>query len=181
MAFESLLSELDQRRAKALAMGGADKLAKRHAQGVLNARERIDYLVDAGSFVESGQLATSYRPEMMDKSPADGKVAGFASIDQRPIAVVSNDFTTLGATSSVVNGKKIRHVRNVATSSGMPLILLGESAGARMPDRMGAAGRAILGQDPQEYLRDRRTPWCRRCSAAATARPRGMPACPISS
>jgi len=159
VAFEPLLFELEQRRAKALAMGGPDKLAKRRAQGVLNARERVEYLLDAGSFVESGQLATSYRPEMMDRSPADGKVAGFGAIDQRPVAVVSNDFTTLGATSSVVNGKKIRHVRNVATSSGMPLILLGESAGARMPDRMGAAGRAILGQDPQEYLRDRRTPW----------------------
>ena len=159
MAFESLLSELGLRRAKALAMGGPDKLAKRRAQGVLNARERIEYLLDAGSFVESGQLATSHRPEMLDRSPADGKVAGFGAIDKRPVALVSNDFTTLGATSSVVNGKKIRHVRNVATSSGMPLILLGESAGARMPDRMGAAGRAILGQDPQEYLRDRRTPW----------------------
>jgi acetyl-CoA carboxylase carboxyltransferase component len=59
----------------------------------------------------------------------------------------------------VVNGKKIKHIRSVANESGMPLILLGESAGARMPDRMGAEGRAILGQDPAEYLRDRRTPW----------------------
>jgi acetyl-CoA carboxylase carboxyltransferase component len=73
--------------------------------------------------------------------------------------VVSNDFTVLGASSSVVNGKKIKHIRSVANESGMPLILLGESAGARMPDRMGAEGRAILGQDPAEYLRDRRTPW----------------------
>jgi len=159
MAFESMLSELEQRRAKALLMGGAEKLATRRAQGVLNARERVDYLLDAGSFFESGMLATSHRPEMVEKSPADGKVAGFGAIDGRPVAVVSNDFTTLGATSSVVNGKKIRHVRSVASSSGMPLVLLGESAGARMPDRMGAAGRAILGQDPMEYMRDRRTPW----------------------
>ena len=72
---------------------------------------------------------------------------------------VPNDFTVLGASSSVVNGKKIKHVKQVANESGMPLVLLGESAGARMPDRMGAAGRAILGQDPTEFLRDRRTPW----------------------
>ena len=75
------------------------------------------------------------------------------------MALVSNDFTVLGASSSVVNGKKIKHVKQVANESGMPLVMLGESAGARMPDRMGAAGRAILGQDPVEYLRDRRTPW----------------------
>ncbi|MBS0319861.1 MAG: methylmalonyl-CoA carboxyltransferase [Proteobacteria bacterium] len=159
MPFEALLDELARRRAKALAMGGAEKLEKRRAQGVLDARQRLDYLLDAGTFVESGLLATSFRPEMVEKSPADGKVAGFGAIDGRPVAVVSNDFTTLGASSSVVNGKKIRHVRTVATQSGMPLILLGESAGSRMPDRMGAPGRAILGQDAQEYLRDRRTPW----------------------
>ncbi len=159
MAFEALLQELNDRRAKALKMGGEDKLAKRRAQGVLNARERIDYLLDADSFFESGLLATSHRAEARDKSPADGKVTGFGSICQRPVAVISNDFTVLGASSSVINGKKIRHVKQVANDSGMPLILLGESAGARMPDRMGAAGRAILGQDSTEYMRERRTPW----------------------
>jgi acetyl-CoA carboxylase carboxyltransferase component len=159
MAYESLLAELASRRKKALGMGGPQKLAKRREQGVLNARERIEYLLDPDSFFESGLLATSFRPEMIEKTPADGKVAGFGSIDGRPVALVSNDFTVLGATSSVVNGKKIRHVRNAATTSGMPLVMLGESAGARMPDRMGAAGRAILGQDPLEYMRDRSTPW----------------------
>jgi acetyl-CoA carboxylase carboxyltransferase component len=153
------LDELARRRAKALAMGGEDRLARRREQGVLNARERLDRLLDPGSFFESGLLAASFRPEARDKTPADGKIAGFGTIDGRRVAVVSNDFTVLGASSSVVNGKKIRHVRKVATDSGLPLILLGESAGARMPDRMGAAGRAILGQDATEYLRDRRTPW----------------------
>ena len=159
MAFESLLKELDDRRAKALQMGGEEKLARRRAQGIMNARERIDYLLDSESFIESGLLATSHRPEARDKSPADGKIAGYGTIQNRKVAVISNDFTVLGATSSVVNGKKIRHVKQVATESGMPLVFLGESAGARMPDRMGASGRAILGQDPTEYLRDRATPW----------------------
>ena len=159
MAFEEVLKDLGARRAKALGMGGEDKLARRRAQGVLNARERLDVLLDPGTFFESGLLATSHRADMREKSPADGKIAGFGAIDGRPVAVVSNDFTVLGASSSVVNGKKIKHVKQVAGESGMPLVLLGESAGARMPDRMGAAGRAILGQDPSEYLRDRRTPW----------------------
>ncbi|HVO87221.1 MAG TPA: carboxyl transferase domain-containing protein, partial [Casimicrobiaceae bacterium] len=159
MAYEALLEELKARRDKALAMGGPERLAARRAQGVLNARERIDVLFDRGSFLESGLLATSYRPEARDKTPADGKVAGYGLVDGRPVAVVSNDFTVLGASSSVVNGKKIKHVKQVATESGMPIVFLGESAGSRMPDRMGAPGRAILGQDPVEYLRDRKTPW----------------------
>lgn len=159
MRFRSELSELDARTVAALAMGGEEKLARRRAQGALNARERIDKLVDPESFVESGMFATGMRTEVRDKSPADGKVAGLARIDGRPAAIVSNDFTVLGASSSVVNGKKIRHMREVAEKHGMPLIFLGESSGARVPDRMGASGRAILGQDPQEYRRTRRTPW----------------------
>jgi len=159
MAFEKVLDELGKRKARALAMGGEEKLARRKAEGVLNARERIDALLDAGTFVESGLYATSHRPEVKDRSPADAKIAGFGRIDKRPVALVSNDFTVLGASSSVINGKKIRHMREVANRNGMPLIFLGESSGARMPDRMGAQGRAILGQDPAEYQRKRQSPW----------------------
>jgi acetyl-CoA carboxylase carboxyltransferase component len=159
VSFEALLKQLRERAARALAMGGPDKLARRKAEGVLNARERIDYLIDRGSFAESGLLAAGIRPEVRDKTPADGKVAGFARIDGREVALVSNDFTVLGASSSVVNMKKIRQVKQAASARGMPLIFLGESSGARMPDRMGAAGRAIIAQDPTEYQRLRETPW----------------------
>jgi acetyl-CoA carboxylase carboxyltransferase component len=157
--FEDLLEEFRKKTAEALAMGGPEKLAKRKAEGVLNARERIDYLVDPGSFIESGRFARAIRPEVKDKTPADGKVAGFARINGREVAIVSNDFTVLGASSSVVNMKKIKHVKQVACRRGLPLIFLGESSGARMPDRMGAAGRAIIAQDPTEYQRLRETPW----------------------
>ena len=159
MAVNDMINELTQRRAKALGMGGAEKLERRRAEGVLNARERIEKLLDPGSFFESGLLATSHRPEMRDRTPADGKIAGFGKIEGRPVALMSNDFTVLGASSSVVNGKKIRHMREIANRNGMPFILLGESSGARMPDRMGAQGRAILGQDPTEYQRCRHSPW----------------------
>lgn len=159
MPFNDMLDEFDRRKSKALAMGGAEKVAKRKAEGHLNARERLDRLLDAGSFHESGLFATSNRPDARERTPADGKIAGFGSLDGRPVAVVSNDFTVMGASSSVVNGKKIRHVREIASRSGMPLIFLGESTGARMPDRMGAEGRSILGQDPHEYQRLRQSPW----------------------
>ena len=159
MPFEELIRQLKEKTAEALAMGGPEKIAKRKAEGHLNARERIDYLVDPGSFIESGRLARSNRPEVKQKTPADGKLAGFARIEGREIALVSNDFTVLGASSSVINMKKIRHVKQVACKRGLPLVFLGESSGARMPDRMGAAGRAIIAQDPTEYQRLRETPW----------------------
>jgi len=156
---KDLIKELEQKDAEAFAMGGPEKLAQRKAQGHLNARERIDYLVDPGSFAESGRLARAIRPEVRHKTPADGKVAGFARIAGREVSIVSNDFTVLGASSSVINMKKIRHVKSAASRYGMPLVFLGESSGARMPDRMGAAGRALLAQDPTEYQRLRETPW----------------------
>jgi acetyl-CoA carboxylase carboxyltransferase component len=159
MGREDLIKQLEEKNAEALAMGGPEKLAQRKAQGVLNARERIDYLVDSGSFMESGRLARAIRPEVRQKTPADGKITGFARVDGREIALISNDFTVLGASSSVVNMKKIRHIKQVACKRGVPLVFLGESSGARMPDRMGAAGRAIIAQDPTEYQRLRETPW----------------------
>jgi len=159
MSFDPLLEDLAARRRAALKMGSEKRLAERAAAGILNARQRIEYLLDAGSFRELGLLATAIRPEVRNKCPADGKISGFGSIADRPVALVSNDFTSLGASSSVVNGKKIRHAKELATRHGMPLILLGESSGARLPDRMGAQGRATMGSDPAEYLRDRTTPW----------------------
>ena len=158
MAFEEMLKELEERHTRALAMGGPEKIEKRRAQGVLNARERIDYLLDEGSFVESGRYAASINKAVRHKTPGDGKLAGVGRIDGRPVALVSNDFTVMGASSSVVNMKKMRQMKKISIQRGMPLILLGESTGARMPDRMGAQGRATLGQDPTEYRRMREAP-----------------------
>ena len=69
MAFENQQTEFEARRLRALAMGGVRKLAERRAPGVLDARERIDRLVDSGSFLETGLFATSLRPEMRERSP----------------------------------------------------------------------------------------------------------------
>lgn len=158
MAFEKELAEFEARRGKALSMGGEGRLAQRKAQGVLNARERIARLADPGSFLESGLFGVSIRPEMREKSPADGKIAGFAKVDGREVGIVSNDFTVMGASSSEVNTSKVGHMKKVATARGLPMVFLGESTGARMPDVMGAA--AIMGGDrPTQYLRKRETPW----------------------
>jgi len=159
MAHEEKLAELERRRAIALAMGGTRKLEARRNAGVLNARERIAYLLDEGSFLEAGLHAYSIRPETRDKSHADGKLAGYGKVDGRPVALVANDFTVLGASSSQVNMRKMGHMKRTARERLMPLVLLGESSGGRMPDRMGASGRATIGQDREEYRRTRDTPW----------------------
>jgi len=150
-----------QRREAALAMGGAKKLEKRRTQGVMNARERIESLVDEGSFLESGLFATSSVYEAdRTRTPADGKIVGYARLEGREIALVSNDFTVMGASSSATNGKKIAQMKRAATSRGLPLVFLGESSGARMPDTMGARGMgSMLGGDPTQYQRMRETPW----------------------
>lgn len=156
--FAAAIQRHAEAEAGALAMGGGAKLAKRAAAGVLNARERIEYLVDAGSFEEVGRFATSSRPEDWERTPADAKICGYARIDGREVAIVSNDFTVLGASSSSTNRAKIRHMKRIATGRGLPLIFLGESSGARLPDNMGAQNMAFLGY-PTQYLRQRETPW----------------------
>ncbi len=140
-------------------MGGAEKLARQKALGKLNARERLSCFFDDGVMVETGLLARSARPEVRERTAADGKIGAFGKLDGRWVAAMSNDFTVLGASSALINGKKMRHLKEVANKQGMPIVWIGESAGARMPDRMGASGRAILGHDPHEYRRLRETPW----------------------
>jgi acetyl-CoA carboxylase carboxyltransferase component len=146
------------RTAAARAMGGEAKLAKLRERGLLNARERIDRLVDPGSFLEFGLFAQSIRPDTRDRSPADGKISGLGRIEGREVAIVSNDFTVMGASSAAVNGRKVGHVKDLATRRGLPMVFFGESTGARMPDVMGARGIGA-GDRPTQYRRIRETPW----------------------
>jgi acetyl-CoA carboxylase carboxyltransferase component len=157
---ERLEREFAEREARAIAMGGPEKLARRKEAGVLDARERLARLVDPGTFIESGRFATSANPADRERSPSDGKIAGFGRIDGREAAIVSNDFTVFGASSGATNGRKIAHMKRVATERGIPLVFLGESSGARMPDHMGSRGMGtLLGNDGTQYRRMREVPW----------------------
>ena len=177
MPFEELLGELNERRAKALRMGKPEILERMKDAGLLNARERLDHLLDEGSFVESGLLATAARPEVRDKAPADGKIGGFGKVDGRWIGVVSNDFSVMGASSALNNLKKMKHVKDVGNKRGFPLVFIGESSGSRMPDRRRASsrrGRRALGS----RRRERWISWgsassragCTRCLASRCTR-----------
>lgn len=159
MAFEQQICEHERRLAKASGMGGPEKLARLKSAGRLNARERIEYLCDAGTFLESGLFATSDRPEAREDTPADGKICGYGRIEGREAAVISHDITVKGASSSPINVKKMSHMRRTAQANGMPLVLLNESSGARIPDTMGAIGTGTLGQDPRQFIRMREIPY----------------------
>lgn len=145
MAFEKELQELNRRRQRALEMGGLDRVARQHALGRLTARERIERLLDPGSFLEVGMLDHSDVPGMEDRTPADSKVGGFGRIQGRRVVVAANDFTVLAATSSRVAGRKEGELKLAARRKGFPLIYLGEAGGARMPDIMGSRGLASFG------------------------------------
>ncbi|MFN7752337.1 MAG: acyl-CoA carboxylase subunit beta [Pseudomonadota bacterium] len=155
------LDELDRRRERARAMGGADKLARRRAAGQLNAEERLALLVDAGTFRESGLLGESSVFEAdRGRTPRDGKIVGFGRIDGRDCGIVVNDFTVKGSSTSATNSKKMGHVRRTAIECGMPFVHIGESTGARMPDTMGSRGMgSLLGNDPHQFRRVRDNPW----------------------
>lgn len=156
-----LQSEFELRQAKALAMGGPAKLSKRTEAGLLNARSRIARLFDQDTFTETGLFSTSiFSSTDEDRTPSDGKISGYGKVGGRWTAVISNDFTVLGASSSATNGKKIAHIKRVATQRGMPIVFFGESSGARLPDTMGGRGMGLgLGNDPTQYQRMRETPW----------------------
>lgn len=162
MAFEALLKEYEARRAKALAGGGEEKYAKRKAAGVWNARERIAALLDPDSYIESGLFGSSgVYPEQADETQTDGKLAGYGRINGRDVAIVVNDFTVKGASTSYTNSKKVAHMKRTATERGMPLVVLGESTGARLPDAMGSRGMGLLlGNDNTQFRRTRETPMC---------------------
>ena len=160
MAFDDYISEHARRTDSALAMGGAKRVERHRSLGRLDARQRVDYLFDPGSFVEIGRFARGDRREDWESTPADAKVCGYGRIDGREAAVVSHDITVKSASSSPINVRKMGHMRRTAQANGMPLVLLNESSGARIPDTMGAIGTGSLGQDPQQFVRVRDIPYC---------------------
>ena len=150
--------ELEIRRRKVRQMGGEAKLAARRERGIMNARERIDALCDAGGFSEIGEFARSARAEDYDRTPADGIVTGFGRVDGRNVALAAFDLTTMGASSTLTNIRKLTFLKESASRAGVPCVFLIESAGARMPDIQGAVGMGAVGM-LSNTVRERDVPW----------------------
>lgn len=157
MSFDDKIKDHENRLAKAKAMGGKEKLDKRHNSGLLNARKRVDYLLDRDTFRESGVFGASYIKEMRDQTPSDGKVCGFGEIDMRPVGIVAYDFTVKGSSSSYTNNRKMSHIKEMGAKRGFPVVFLSESTGIRMPDVMGEG--MGLTNEGNRFLRKREAPW----------------------
>lgn len=117
--------------------GGVDRIQKQHESGKMTARERIDMLLDKGTFVEMDKLAVHKCTNFgMDKNhiPGDGVVSGYGKINGRLVFVYAYDFTVYGGTLSAVNSKKIVKVQELALKNGAPIIALNDSGGARIQE-----------------------------------------------
>ncbi len=131
------LTKLREMREQALAGGGAERIAQQHQRGKLTARERLALLLDAGSFQELGALAKHNVTDFgmaEQRYPGDGVVAGFGKINGRRVAVFAQDFTVLGGSFSEVQSNKICRIQELALESGIPIIGLNDSGGARIQE-----------------------------------------------
>ncbi|MEE8601425.1 acyl-CoA carboxylase subunit beta [Euzebya tangerina] len=130
------LAELERRRQIALGMGGEDRIARHHASGRLTARERITALLDDDSFYEIGMLAEPER--RLDRPvPGDGCITGFGRLDGRKVCLIAIDATTLAGTTAPISMRKQGRIAEFAATKGLPLILLMDADGGRIPDVMG--------------------------------------------
>ena len=140
---KTLLEELERRRAIARTAGRPDAVEKLHALGKLTARERIDVLLDPGSFVEMGVHGRSGHPELKHRTPADGIVVGHGTIDGRIVYVASDDATVLGGTRGRVGEVKVSRIRAAALAHRAPFIALMEAGAARVQETFGAMAAGV--------------------------------------
>jgi propionyl-CoA carboxylase beta chain len=132
--------------------GGEERRARQHAEGKLTARERVELLLDEGSFEELDKLVEHRCLDfgMADqKIPGDGVVSGLGRIDGRPVAVFAQDFTVFGGSLSETNALKICKVMDLAMRLGTPVVGLNDSGGARIQE-----GVASLGGYADIFLRN---------------------------
>jgi propionyl-CoA carboxylase beta chain len=149
------ISDLRSRREAAANVASAAALEKRSAAGKQTARQRINQLLDEGSFVEFDAFSTHHADRFgIDKSHplGDGVITGYGTIDGRTVAVYSQDFMVLGGSLGEVMGKKIVKVMDFALKSGIPMIGLNDSGGARIQE-----GVASLSQYGEIFKRNVRS------------------------
>lgn len=137
------LADLQRRVEEATHAGSARAVEKQHAKGKLTARERIDLLLDEGSFVELDEFArhrsTNFGLEQ-NRPYGDGVVTGYGTVDGRPVAVFSQDFTVFGGALGGVFGEKIVKVMDFALKTGCPVIGINDSGGARIQEGVVSLG-----------------------------------------
>ncbi|MBI2169960.1 MAG: acyl-CoA carboxylase subunit beta [Actinobacteria bacterium] len=142
-----LVGDLKERREHALGMGGPERIERQHSLGKLTVRERLDLLLDRGTWVEYGLLADHMDPGFGDRHlAADGCVTGVGEIDGRRVAIAAYDFTVMAGSMGAVGEFKVARMRELALHQRVPMIWLLDSAGARIQQSAGStfAGAGAL-------------------------------------
>src|SRR5882757_9772950 len=137
------LNDLETRNESAFIGGGEERVKKHKANGRLTARERLDVLLDPGSFVEIDRFVThrSSNFGMADqKVPGDGVVTGYGRVNGKIVYVYSQDFTVIGGSMSRTQANKIIKIMDLAVKNGSPVIGLNDSGGARIQEGVEALG-----------------------------------------
>jgi propionyl-CoA carboxylase beta subunit len=140
---EEKLERLSKIREEAKLGGGEKRITSQHNKGKLTARERIELLVDDGSFNEVDMFVKHRTKDFgLDRETylGDGVVTGFAKINARPVAVFSQDFTVFGGSLSETHANKIVKIMNMAMENGIPVIGLNDSGGARIQEGVDSLG-----------------------------------------
>lgn len=139
--WERLLKDLEARRGAAETMGGAERLERQRTGGRLDARARIEELLDPGTFVALGALVGSLQRGATPPAPADGLVAGHGTIEGRPVLVGAEDFTVMGGSIGLGNASKRHRLAQLAEQERAPLVMLLDGAGERAQNAFERRGR----------------------------------------
>jgi len=137
------LADLEHRRYEAVHAGSQQAVAKQHERGKRTARERIDMLLDPGSFTETDELARHRAADFGiagTRPYGDGVVTGYGTVDGRPVCVFSQDFTVFGGSLGEVYGEKIVKIMDHALKTGCPIIGINDGGGARIQEGVVALG-----------------------------------------
>ncbi len=143
MGKEQELERLQEMRAEAQLGGGADRIAQQHERGKLTARERLELLLDAGSFVEFDAYVTHRATDFgleTQRYLGDGVVTGHGTISGRLVFVFSQDFTVFGGSLSEAHAEKICKIMDLAVEVGAPIVGLNDSGGARIQEGVVSLG-----------------------------------------
>jgi propionyl-CoA carboxylase beta chain len=140
---KNILEKLEQRRQRARAGGGPARIAAQHERGKLTARERLELLMDKGSFEELDMFVEHRSAEFgMEKSkiPGDGVVTGWGSVNGRTVFAFAKDFTVFGGSLSEAHAQKITKIQDLAMKARAPIIGLFDAGGARIQEGVAALG-----------------------------------------
>jgi methylmalonyl-CoA decarboxylase subunit alpha len=133
------INDFKKRKAKILAMGGADAVEKQHQEGKWSVRERVEYFFDPGTFSEIGMFVKHRTTGFgLDKKeiPAEGVITGFGKVNGRYVVVAAEDYTAMAGTFGEGHGRKFTRAMEFAKEKGWPFISINDSGGARLQEGM---------------------------------------------